>query len=183
MCTSPCASGVCTAKDKCTCDRGFEGSSCNDTATEGFCGSSGCGEYGKCSFNDTCVCEPGYFGHRCQDMLTCNPPCENGRCIDNSTNSTKCYCEIGWEGQFCNKTNGGGEVLFTKMDQEAEMDIKIHQIPSKSAESISALAVAIGCGVAAAIVGTATVAFIARKILGKKSSNYELLRTPIRHKT
>lgn len=34
----------------------------------GFCGSSGCGEYGKCSFNDTCVCEPGYFGHRCQDM-------------------------------------------------------------------------------------------------------------------
>ena len=34
-CSSPCASGVCTAKDKCTCDRGFEGSSCNDTATEG----------------------------------------------------------------------------------------------------------------------------------------------------
>lgn len=34
----------------------------------GFCGSSGCGEYGKCSFNDTCVCEPGYFGHLCQDM-------------------------------------------------------------------------------------------------------------------
>lgn len=60
---------------------------------------------------------------------------------------------------------------------------QIHQIPSKGAESISALAVAIGCGVAAAIVGTATVAFIARKILGKKSTNYELLRTPIRHKT
>ena len=34
-CSSPCVSGVCTAKDKCTCDRGFEGSSCNDTATEG----------------------------------------------------------------------------------------------------------------------------------------------------
>jgi len=123
--------------------------------------------------------------------VTCNPPCENGRCIDNSTNSTKCFCEIGWEGQFCNKANGdrrlflesGGEVLFTKMDQEAEMDIKIHQIPSQGSESISALAVAIGCGVAAAIVGTATVAFIARKILGKRSTNYELLRTPIRHKT
>ena len=40
-------------------------------------------------------------------LVTCNPPCENGRCIDNSTNSTMCYCEIGWEGQFCNKTNGG----------------------------------------------------------------------------
>ncbi|XP_078359805.1 uncharacterized protein LOC144644233 isoform X3 [Oculina patagonica] len=182
-CSSPCVSGVCTAKNKCACDRGFEGPHCNDTATAGFCGLSGCGVFGECSFNDTCVCEPGYFGHLCNSTLTCNPQCENGRCIDNSTNSTKCYCEIGWEGQFCNKTNGGGEVLFTKMDQEAEMDIKIHQIPSKSAESISALAVAIGCGVAAAIVGTATVAFIARKILGKKSTNYELLRTPIRHKT
>lgn len=190
-CDSPCVSGVCTAKDKCTCDRGFDGTNCNDTAITGFCGLPGCGENGKCSFNDTCVCEPGYFGHLCDKTLTCDPPCQNGRCLDNSTNSTKCYCEIGWEGRFCNKTNGdrkiystsGGEVLFTKMDQEAEMDIKIHQIPSKGAESISALAVAIGCGVAAAIVGTATVAFIARKILGKKSTNYELLRSPIRHKT
>lgn len=34
-CSSPCVSGVCTAKDKCTCDRGFEGPSCNDTASEG----------------------------------------------------------------------------------------------------------------------------------------------------
>ena len=34
-CNSPCVSGVCTAKEKCTCDRGFEGPSCNDTATEG----------------------------------------------------------------------------------------------------------------------------------------------------
>lgn len=34
-CGSPCTSGVCTAKDKCTCDRGFAGPSCNDTATEG----------------------------------------------------------------------------------------------------------------------------------------------------
>ena len=33
----------------------------------GFCGFSGCGEYGKCSFNDTCACEPGYFGHLCQN--------------------------------------------------------------------------------------------------------------------
>ncbi|XP_073240537.1 uncharacterized protein [Porites lutea] len=172
-CSSPCVSGVCTAKNKCTCDRGFEGSDCNQTATKGFCGFSGCGDYGKCSFNDTCICEKGYFGHLCNETLTCNPPCEHGRCIDNTSNTTKCYCVIGWEGQFCNKSNGdkrlystsGGEVLFTKLDQEAEMDIKIHQIPSKGAESISALAVAIGCGVAAAVVGTATVAFIAKKIL------------------
>ena len=34
-CNSPCVSGVCTAKDKCSCDRGFEGSNCNQTATTG----------------------------------------------------------------------------------------------------------------------------------------------------
>ena len=39
--------------------------------------------------------------------VTCNPPCEHGRCIDNTSNNTKCYCVIGWEGQFCNKSNGG----------------------------------------------------------------------------
>lgn len=34
-CASLCLSGVCTAKDKCTCDRGFEGTNCNDTAITG----------------------------------------------------------------------------------------------------------------------------------------------------
>ena len=34
-CSSPCVSGVCTAKDKCTCDRGYEGPKCNDTASTG----------------------------------------------------------------------------------------------------------------------------------------------------
>ena len=34
-CDSPCVSGVCTAKDKCTCDRGFDGTNCNDTAITG----------------------------------------------------------------------------------------------------------------------------------------------------
>ena len=49
--------------------------------------------------------------------VTCNPPCENGRCIDNSTNSTKCYCEIGWEGTFCNKSNGGEKATKPILDQ------------------------------------------------------------------
>ena len=34
-CDSLCVSGVCTAKDKCTCDRGFDGTNCNDTAITG----------------------------------------------------------------------------------------------------------------------------------------------------
>lgn len=60
---------------------------------------------------------------------------------------------------------------------------QIHDLSGpNSAESISALAVAIGCGVAAAIVGTAAVALVARRVLGKKTTNYELLREPIRHR-
>ena len=54
--------------------------------------------------------------------------------------------------------------------------------PTPTAESISALAVAIGCGVAAAVVGTAAVAFIAKRIMGKKFTTYELLREPL-HQT
>ena len=46
----------------------------------------------------------------------------------------------------------------------------------KDTESISALTVAIGCGVAAALVGTAAVVFIVRQLFGKRTlSSYELL--------
>lgn len=35
LCSSPCVSGVCTAQDKCSCDRGYEGSNCDQTSTAG----------------------------------------------------------------------------------------------------------------------------------------------------
>lgn len=54
---------------------------------------------------------------------------------------------------------------------------QIHEAPIvKDTESISALTVAIGCGVAAALVGTAAVVFIVRQLFGKRTlSSYELL--------
>lgn len=35
MCIFLCVLGVCIVKDKCICDRGFEGLSCNDIVIEG----------------------------------------------------------------------------------------------------------------------------------------------------
>ncbi|XP_048578616.1 adhesive plaque matrix protein 2 isoform X2 [Nematostella vectensis] len=191
FCDPPCVHGMCTSDDNCMCDRGFEGVDCKNTTKTGFCRFSGCGVHGRCLWNDTCACAPGHYGPVCKYKRTCHPPCHNGACVNNSTENRQCQCHVGWEGPYCNISNGativssrtGEQVLFTNMDQEVEKDIKIHDFPpSRQSESISALAVAIGCGVAAAIVGTAAVAFVARRILGKKSTNYELLREPIRHR-
>lgn len=180
-----CVNGLCTNSDSCLCDRGYEGPDCNKTATIGKCGFPGCGKYGRCSINDTCHCAIGHHGYLCNETYSCDPPCSHGICEANGTLSTKCRCYVGWEGRNCNASNGdlmvssqtGEEVLFTNMDQEAEMDIKIHDMPnSRSAESISALAVAIGCGIAAAIVGTAAVAFITRRILDNPSEGWRAIR-------
>ena len=47
-------------------------------------------------------------------------------------------------------------------------------------ESISTLAVAICCGVAAAVLGTAAIVFLARQVFIKRTmSNYEFLNHPI----
>jgi len=191
-CKEPCLHGLCSREDKCMCDMGWDGPHCDKVATHGNCGVPGCGKHGRCTGNDTCHCSPGYFGYYCNETLTCSPPCIHGACVDDKAKEVICNCDFGWEGQFCNISNGdklvssvkGEEVLFTKMNDEAEMDIKIHEQPSpRAAESISALAVAIGCGIAAAIVGTAAVAFIARRILGNRNTHYELLRDTIHHNT
>jgi len=73
--------------------------------------------------------------------------------------------------------SSGEEVLFTDINPDSEMDIKIHEAPVvKETESISALTVAIGCGIAAALVGTAAVVFVVRQLFGRRTlSSYELL--------
>ena len=49
----------------------------------GFCGFSGCGDYGKCSFNDTCICEKGYFGHLCNETRKLNYNIRKGSMVTN----------------------------------------------------------------------------------------------------
>eukprot|EP00794_Sanderia_malayensis_P012782 gene12782-14093_t len=183
-CNEPCVNGLCTRNDTCACDPGYRGPNCDEEETAGKCDPP-CGENGACQANDTCSCNEGFTGYKCDEKVVCKEPCINGICIEQYNGSTACSCDSPWEGAHCNTTNSdkhvtassGEEVMFTDMDPEAEMDIKIHESPNvKDTESISALTVAIGCGIAAALVGTAAVIFIARQVFGKKSvSNYELL--------
>lgn len=51
-------------------------------------------------------------------------------------------------------------------------------------ESISSIAVALGCALAATILGTAAIVFVTRRILKSRSTvNYEILREPLRHES
>ena len=50
-----------------------------------------------------------------------------------SQGTNECKCDYGWEGKYCNESNGdkmvlassGEEVLFTESEIESELDIKI----------------------------------------------------------
>ncbi|XP_002168146.1 neurogenic locus notch homolog protein 3 [Hydra vulgaris] len=184
-CEPSCVNGICTNNNTCTCDVGYKGLRCNEIEVIGSCDPE-CGIYGSCLSNDTCLCEDGWEGYKCDKKLVCAKECVHGTCINKQKNT--CICEVGWSGFLCNETtsdklvvaSSGEEVLFTDSDTEPELDIKIHESPSvHETESVSALAVAICCGIAAAVLGTASVVFIARQILGRRSAvNYEYLNKP-----
>jgi len=183
-CVAACINGLCTRNDTCLCDPGFTGPNCNDTETIGSCDPP-CGENGVCIFNDSCRCDEEYDGYKCDKKVSCDDPCFHGTCIRNGDGSKSCRCDESWDGKHCNITNtdkvvlasSGEEVLFTDINPDSEMDIKIHEAPVvKETESISALTVAIGCGIAAALVGTAAVVFVVRQLFGRRTlSSYELL--------
>lgn len=47
-----------------------------------------------------CNCNNGYRGEFCEEK-DCDRPCENeGKCVDGV-----CFCEIGWSGKYCEKSN------------------------------------------------------------------------------
>ncbi|XP_066913670.1 uncharacterized protein [Clytia hemisphaerica] len=191
-CGDECGNGLCSRNGTCSCDVGFKGDSCDQEVETGHCDPV-CGEHGYCMKNDSCKCDDGWQGYKCQHQIECSPPCANGLCLQSHTN--QCRCEIGWTGLSCNEStsdklvlaSSGEEVLFTDSEVEPELDIKIHQSPRvRESESISTLAVAIGCGVAAALLGTAAIVYIGKQVFGGRSIvNYEYLaqaeEKPIAH--
>ena len=182
-CEQRCVKGICANDYSCVCDLGWKGLLCDTEETKGKCDPV-CGPHGSCNSNDTCTCEDGWGGYKCDHIMVCKPPCGNGICLHNAPR--KCKCDYGWEGVYCNESlvdkaalaSSGEEILFTDSEIEPELDIRM---PNESpilhaSESVSALAVAIGCGIAAAVLGTAAVMFIAKQILGKKTvSNHDYL--------
>ena len=182
-CERRCLKGICANEYSCVCDLGMKGLLCDAEETKGKCDPH-CGSHGKCNTNDTCSCDDGWGGHKCDQLFVCKPPCENGLCI--KSHPSTCKCDFGWSGHNCNESYGdkiamassGEEILFTESEIEPELDVRVpKELPIlHGSESVSALAVAICCGIAAAVLGTAAVMFIAKQILGKRAvSNYEYL--------
>lgn len=174
LCGKNCTNGICATEGHCMCDVGYKGKRCDEDEDIGNCDPD-CGIHGSCLTNDTCVCEEGWDGYKCDKPLECKESCDHGFCTNKKQNT--CKCDIGWSGNLCNEStsdkivlaSSGEEVLFTDSDIEPELDIKIHESPTvKESESISAVAVAICCGVAAAVLGTAAVVYIARQVLGHR---------------
>jgi len=46
-----------------------------------------------------CKCHPGFKGEFCEEKKCLKPCLNSGRCIDGV-----CFCEIGWEGKYCQKS-------------------------------------------------------------------------------
>ncbi|CAB3988496.1 Hypothetical predicted protein, partial [Paramuricea clavata] len=78
-------------------------------------------------------------------------------------------------------SDDGEEVLFTKFKEKDNFMGRPDEGPN---ESISSIGVALSCALAAAILGTAAIVFVTRRILKSRSTvNYEILREPLRHET
>ena len=90
VCDPGCVNGNCTAPNTCTCETGFNGTTCLDPVCDPGCVN------GNCTGPNTCTCETGFNGTTCLDPV-CDPGCVNGNCTAPNT----CTCETGFNGTTC----------------------------------------------------------------------------------
>ncbi|MBT9558769.1 MAG: hypothetical protein IV100_22245 [Myxococcales bacterium] len=104
-----CVSSAARA-DRCECDPGFGGESCDtdlDDCADGPCQNGGECTDGVAAF--TCACVAGWAGATCEENVDdCAPkPCKNGgTCIDGVASYT-CDCADGWLGLTCEVVDDG----------------------------------------------------------------------------
>lgn len=120
--TCPCLNGFCVAfgDDRCTCDEGWSGYTCE---IEHEC-LQHC-DFGECDSNMVCRCEYGYRGKFCN--VTDEDPCAN--CVNgwcNSQGYTFCHCDVGWKGVNCDVsmpllTEASVEEILSVLDQKLEL--------------------------------------------------------------
>lgn len=106
----------------CFCPVGYTGQLCETDIDE--CASKPCLNNGTCiqSSNETaslfqpgfrCQCSPGFEGISCGTLTnSClNRPCLNGGRCQNTANGYKCFCVVGWRGDFCDQDQRQGACL------------------------------------------------------------------------
>ncbi|XP_065194626.1 zinc metalloproteinase-disintegrin-like atrolysin-A [Sycon ciliatum] len=121
--------GVCTHKNVCRCEIGWQGTNCNRQAGTLDAGLSGgwrcpqanglgCSGNGVCTHKNVCRCEIGWQGTNCNRQAGTldaglsggwRCPQANGLgCSGNGvcTHKNVCRCEIGWQGTNCNRQAG-----------------------------------------------------------------------------
>ncbi|XP_073841078.1 multiple EGF like domains draper isoform X3 [Musca autumnalis] len=78
-CDEKCVHGVCVAPNKCKCEHGYGGPSCDISV--------------HCETN----CKPGFYGENCDQVCRC----KNNSSCDPDTG--RCICSAGWTGEDCSK--------------------------------------------------------------------------------
>ena len=119
LCTVDCGShGRCSAQ-RCLCDRGWSGTTCNRRDCDPRCTAS---SHGHCN-NGTCICQPGWNGKHCT----------LGQLVglhSNNNNDNNNICKIETEG-----------VLFSTIQQHKRKDpitIIVWKVAIKANQSIKA---------------------------------------------
>ena len=100
--------GVCSLYNKCTCNIGYFGSSCEQYSCYNIAKENPtvCNSHGICSSPDNCTCSGGYSGSQC-DQFTCHgiPHSDETVCSENGqcTQPNHCTCKAGYFGEDCSE--------------------------------------------------------------------------------
>jgi len=99
-CTDKCVHGVCDEPDKCRCENGWTGKTCNECVALSGCKHGGCTDKTGKSMPNTCKCKLGWSGPLCDEPV-CAEGCDeiNGHCNEPG----ECLCNVGWKGESCNE--------------------------------------------------------------------------------
>ena len=100
-CTEKCVHGVCDEPDKCRCENGWTGNTCNVCVALPGCKNGGCmDKSSNKSMPNTCKCDQGWTGPLC-DKPICAKGCDeiNGHC----NKPGECLCNVGWKGTSCDE--------------------------------------------------------------------------------
>lgn len=114
VCSSQCVHGICIEPNKCDCEAGWSGDTCNISCPDGKSGNN-CSSQCNCRNGATCdavsgicECKPGWSGKDCSKScpkgyfgLGCSQKCiclNEGAC---NPITGECKCRAGFKGEYC----------------------------------------------------------------------------------